>query len=340
MCAAPASGSVMRQLINEQLQISESNPIKARRYDYDRFSYPWHFHSQYEIIYVEKSGGLCFVGDCIERFSEGDVVLLGPNLPHYMRSDDAYQGGNPLLRVQGTIIQFEENFMQYSFDRYPQFRQIRLLLEEAKRGVLFRAAASTVSTASTVVSSAVSTVVSSVTSTAVSSAISSVAATSAAETGDTVRRLLSAFPRLTGFCQLTGLLELLQAMAVSAPKRLLASPCYYEKFPTAGNKRIDKIISFINSNYTRPLRLDEMAEMANMNSSAFCRFFKEATEKTFLQYVADMRIGYACKLLTIGDMEISQIAVECGFDAISHFNRTFKQLTGMTPTQYRNQIMK
>ncbi len=301
MCAAPASGSVMRQLINEQLQISESNPIKARRYDYDRFSYPWHFHSQYEIIYVEKSGGLCFVGDCIERFSEGDVVLLGPNLPHYMRSDDAYQGGNPLLRVQGTIIQFEENFMQYSFDRYPQFRQIRLLLEEAKRGVLFRAAA---------------------------------------EAGDTVRRLLSAFPGLKGFCQLTGLLELLQAMAVSAPKKLLASPCYYEKFPTAGNKRIDKIISFINSNYTRPLRLDEMAEMANMNSSAFCRFFKEATEKTFLQYVADMRIGYACKLLAIGDMEVAQIAVECGFDAISHFNRTFKQLTGMTPTQYRSQIMK
>ncbi len=330
MCAAPASGSVMRQLINEQLQISVSNPIKARRYDYDRFSYPWHFHSQYEIIYVEKSGGLCFVGDCIERFSEGDVVLLGPNLPHYMRSDDVYQGGNPLLRVQGTIIQFEENFMQYSFDRYPQFRQIRLLLEEAKRGVLFRAAASIAPT-----------VVSSVTSSAVSTAICSVAATSAAaEAGDTVRRLLSVFPGLKGFCQLTGLLELLQAMAVSASKKLLASPCYYEKFPTAGNKRIDKIISFINSNYTRPLRLDEMAEMANMNSSAFCRFFKEATEKTFLQYVADMRIGYACKLLAIGDMEVAQIAVECGFDSIQHFNRTFKQLTGMTPTQYRSQIMK
>ena len=47
-----------------------------------------------------------------------------------------------------------------------------------------------------------------------------------------------------------------------------------------------------------------------------------------------------CELLTIGDMEVSQIAVECGFDSIPHFNRTFKQLTGLTPTQYRNQIMK
>ena len=75
----------MRQIINEQLQISESNPIKARYYDYDRFTYPWHFHSQYEIIYVKKSCGRCFVGDCIERFSEGDVVLFGPCLPHYIR---------------------------------------------------------------------------------------------------------------------------------------------------------------------------------------------------------------------------------------------------------------
>ena len=79
--AVSTSGSVMRQIINEQLQISESNPIKARYYDYDRFTYPWHFHSQYEIIYVKKSCGRCFVGDCIECFSEGDVVLFGPSLP-------------------------------------------------------------------------------------------------------------------------------------------------------------------------------------------------------------------------------------------------------------------
>ncbi len=289
----------MRKIINEQLQISESNPIKARYYDYDRFTYPWHFHSQYEIIYVKQGGGYCFVGDCVERFADGDVILFGPNLPHYMRSDEACHDGNPMLRVQGTIVQFEENFMQYSFDHYPQFRQIRLLLKESRRGIVFHAAADR-----------------------------------------RVRGMMSVFPELKGFGQLTGVLDLLQELSVSVRRKLLASPCYYEKFPTVGNKRIDKIISFINSNYTRPLRLDEIAEMANMNSTAFCRFFKEVTEKTFLQYVTDMRIGYACKLLTIGDMEISQIAVECGFESISHFNRTFKQLTKLTPTQYRSRFVK
>lgn len=286
-------------IINERLPISESNPIKARRYDYSRFTYPWHFHSQYEIIYVEESHGQCFVGDCIERFSAGDVVLLGSNLPHYMRSSDVYGSEDAVLRVRGTIIQFEQNFMQYSFDAYPQFLQIKMLLEESKRGLLFPKQAAL-----------------------------------------RIGELLSGFPSLVGFHQISGLLDLLQELAVCPQRKTLASPHYYEKFPTLGNKRIDKIISFINSNYTRTLRLGEIAGMASMNSSAFCRYFKENTGKTLLQYVMEMRVGYACKLLTLGEMDISQIAMECGFDSITHFNRTFKQQIQQTPTQYRSNILK
>ena len=143
---------------------------------------------------------------------------------------------------------------------------------------------------------------------------------------------------MKGFNQITQLLDLLQEMANAPSRKVLASPHYSEKFPAMGDKRIDKIISFINSNYTRKLRLDEIAEKANMNSTAFCRYFKENTGKTLLQYVMEMRVGYACKLLAVGNMDISQIALECGFDSITHFNRTFKQWTQLTPTQYRNNM--
>lgn len=289
----------MRQIMNEQLQISECNPIRARYYDYNRFTYPWHFHSQYEIIFVKESHGSCFVGDCIQQYSAGDMILFGPNLPHYMRSDDIYHSEVSALRVQGTIIQFEQNFLQYSLSHYPQFLQIKTLLEESKRGIHF---------------------------------------TKKALAG--ASKQIAGFPELKGFRQISVLLEILQELANISQRKILASPCYYEKFPSMGNKRIDKIISFINSNYTRNLKLNEVAEMANMNATAFCRFFKETTGKTFLQYVMDMRTGYACKLLTLGDMDVSQIAMECGFDSISHFNRTFKSLIKMTPTQYRSQIMK
>lgn len=288
----------MRQIMNEQLPISESSPIKARYYDYERFTYPWHFHSQYEIIFVKESHGLCFVGDCIQHFSAGDMILFGTHLPHYMRSDDVYGTPGTTQRVRGTIIQFEENFMKYSFDHYPQFLQIRMLLEESKRGILFPG-----------------------------------------RPFSELQEQVSAFPELEGFRQISGLLELLQELAGMPNRRSLATPHYYETFPTLGNKRIDKIISYINSNYTRSLSLKEIAEMASMNSSAFCRYFKENTGKTLLQYIMDMRVGYACKLLAVDGMDISQIALECGFDSITHFNRTFKQLTGLTPTQYRNNVL-
>ena len=83
----------MRQIINEKLPISEAKPIKARYSDYECFTYPWHFHSQYEIIYMKEGFGHCFVGDCIEEFSAGDLILFGTNLPHYMRSDDTFCNG-------------------------------------------------------------------------------------------------------------------------------------------------------------------------------------------------------------------------------------------------------
>ena len=169
VCELNFAEYMRRPIINEKLPISESNPIKARHYDYDRFTYPWHFHSQYEIIYVKESHGLCFVGDCIEKFSAGDVILFGTNLPHYMRSNDIYGSENATSRVQGTIIQFEQNFMQYSFDYYPQFLQIKMLLEESKRGIIFPKQDAT-----------------------------------------RVGELLSGFLSLSGFRQISGLLDLLQ----------------------------------------------------------------------------------------------------------------------------------
>jgi AraC-like DNA-binding protein len=286
--------------MNEKLSISEENPIRSRYYDYDHFTYPWHFHSQYEIIYVKESVGLCFVGDHIEKYSAGDLILFGPNLPHYMLSEDIYKTGNHELRVKGTIIQFEKNFMSYSIEHYPQFMQIKIFLEKSKRGCFFHQL----------------------------------------DCSTQIIDLMDNFPKFKGFDQITNLLLLLQNMAISSDSQLLASPLYCETFPTLGNGRIEKIISFINHNYTRDISLIEIASMAFMNPSAFCRYFKENTGKTYIQYVTDMRIGYACKLLILNNLNVSQICLECGFDSLSHFNRTFKQITQYTPTQYQQNILK
>lgn len=97
-------------------------------------------------------------------------------------------------------------------------------------------------------------------------------------------------------------------------------------------------MTFLNKHYTQPICLEDVASYAAMNPTAFCRFFKENTGKTFRQHITDMRIGYACKLLLNGKWNISEISLECGFESVAHFNRCFKKHTGMTPTSYRKKI--
>ena len=289
----------MKNIMSEQLSITENNPIKARYYDYECFTYPWHYHSQFEIIYVEKSSGLCYAGDCIEKYDDGDLIFLGDNLPHYMRSEEMYNRKDTGLRVKGIIVQFEKDFMSNSINYYPQLLQIKEFLKNSQRGFFFRQLE--------------------------------------------CREILSLLDDLVtndGFPQIPNLLILLQKMALYPGKKYLASPYYQQSFPVLGDKRIEKIIAYIQSNYTKNISLEDIADKAAMNPSAFCRYFKRQTGKSFIRYVNDMRVGYACKLLMNKKLNISQIAFDAGFESVNHFNRTFKTITSYTPTEYQHNILK
>jgi len=112
-------------MINEPLPISKDFPVKARLFNYKYFTYPWHFHPQYEFIYIKKGKGSLFVGTSIKRFEEGDIIILGPNLPHYLKSDSEYYFDEKKLEVKGTIIQLEMDFMHYSITNYPHLIKIK-----------------------------------------------------------------------------------------------------------------------------------------------------------------------------------------------------------------------
>ncbi|MDL2241502.1 AraC family transcriptional regulator [Bacteroidales bacterium OttesenSCG-928-L03] len=287
----------MKKIINEQLPISPSAPLKARYYDYEHFTYPWHFHSEWEIIYIREGEGTWFAGNTIEAYSEGDIILFGSNLPHCMKSGEAYFAELG-LRVKGTIIQFEKDFMYHSINHYPQFVRIKKLLEESKQCVHFPAKGAKV-----------------------------------------LGQLMERIPQEQGMEQFVSFLELLHEMT-KAESRTVITSSYVPNELAVYSSRIDKILSYLNMNYTRPVDLDEITSLAAMNRTAFCRFFKRNTGKTLKQYILDMRIAYACKLLLMEGMNISQISVECGFETISHFNKTFKKTTGYPPTLYREIILK
>ena len=90
--------------------------------------------------------------------------------------------------------------------------------------------------------------------------------------------------------------------------------------------RIIKILSWLHKQYIEPLSLQDIAEKAGMNKAAFCRFFKKKTGKTCFEYITELRINYACKLLKEANLPVTQICYETGFNNISNFNRQFKKI--------------
>ena len=95
-----------------------------------------------------------------------------------------------------------------------------------------------------------------------------------------------------------------------------------------------KVLHYINTSYLQKIELEKVAGIAHLHPSAFCRYFKEKTGKSLSEYLNNMRLSYACRLLLDGKLSISQICYESGFNNLSYFNRAFKQQTGFTPTGY------
>lgn len=129
-------------------------------------------------------------------------------------------------------------------------------------------------------------------------------------------------------------LELLSILSVEPTREILSSPGFVDSFKRVENRRLDKIYDFILNNFKNEITLEEVADLADMNISSFCRYFKKTTSKTFSQYLNEVRIGFACRLLMENKYNISETCYACGFNNISNFNRQFKNIAKMSPSEY------
>ncbi|PWL30158.1 AraC family transcriptional regulator [uncultured Roseivirga sp.] len=103
-------------------------------------------------------------------------------------------------------------------------------------------------------------------------------------------------------------------------------------------RRLDDVFKFTLENYHRPIQLEEVAEVVHMNKAAFCRYFKQHTRKTYLNFLNEIRLQKATELLRTTELSVAQIAYEVGFNNLSNFNRTFKLVKGITPLIERRKI--
>ena len=104
------------------------------------------------------------------------------------------------------------------------------------------------------------------------------------------------------------------------------------------NPAIEKIIDFSFKRYLTPITLQQVADVAEMSIPTFCRFFKKNIKKTYFDFIQDLRISHACKLLTTSNQPIMEICYESGYNSWAHFSKQFKEVKKMTPSQYRKEF--
>ena len=265
--------------------------------DLPHFIVPWHYHPAIEIMYITRGIGTRFVGDCIEQYEEGDVCMIGPNLPHEWRNDDAYFDKESGLRATCICLFFKREIFDPNFIRLPEMNNIRDLIERSRRGLKF--------------------------------------------TGNSkleITRFIRSSVNDVGVRKVTNLLTLLELMATSTEYELLASVGFTNSVNSEDFERFNKVYKFLVKNFATSIRLEEVSTLVGLTPTAFCRYFKERTKKTFVEYLNEMRIGYSKKLLLENKMKISTISGEVGFPNLSNFISQFEKVTGMSPSQFQKQF--
>lgn len=137
--------------------------------------------------------------------------------------------------------------------------------------------------------------------------------------------------------RITGLLDILHGLSAQRSSKL-ASAYFASRKGKETERRINTVCQYIQKHAKEPISLDKTAALIHLSNSAFCRFFKRVTGKTFSDYVNDVRIGNACNLLTESDKTIAGIAFETGFESLTYFNRVFLKKKNITPREFRNRL--
>ncbi len=105
------------------------------------------------------------------------------------------------------------------------------------------------------------------------------------------------------------------------------------------NIKLKRVFDHITKNFDKRITLEEVAGLINLTPTAFCRFFKLRTNKTFSQFLIEVRINQACKMLSNGNFNVTETFFSCGYNNSSNFHRHFRQQTGLTPSEYKDQVM-
>ena len=162
---------------------------------------------------------------------------------------------------------------------------------------------------------------------------------SSLDSGSILEKWVLSLRNAQGFDQVISLIKTLALLADDSSMHYISPNSIPIRDPLDG-KRLEQVFSFIQENYQRQIALEDVADQINMTPSAFCRFFKRKTQKTFTNYLIETRIAKACRLLIQKDFTVSETCFESGYNSTSNFHRHFRRITGLSPNEYKRNVLK
>ncbi len=251
----------------------------------------WHYHPEIELVYINGGSGKRQIGSHVSFFNDGDLILIGPNLPHCGFTDK--QTGNK----DEIVIQMLPDFLGVDFLNKPEIENIKKLFDRCKGGIAFHG-----------------------------------------NIKEIIGIKIEALEHQTHFERLLNILGILNNLQSSIEYTILNAEGFSLETEVKDNDRINVIFNHVTENYKNQIALEDIANLISMTVPSFCRYFKKITGKTFTRFVNEYRLVHASKLLAEKPMGITDICFESGFNNFSYFNKSFKEFTGKTPSEYRNEL--
>ncbi len=292
--------AAMRDLVREVIVAPLDRSFLAFSHDYPYSYTGWHYHPEYELHLIQRSSGSFFVGTYAGRFEPGNLVLMGPNMPHMWVSDNSFseQEDRLFIRDRDMALQFSGTFAERCLRDFADATSLGALFEQSHAGIEFSAGVS-------------------------------------AELAAPLRRLAVA----EGPEKLALFFTVFATLAADEGRRLLC-PGLPADLGTRSARLNSVLKYIAENYNNPKLTCGSIAEREGMPLSTFSRFFEKNLSCSCLEYINRLRIYKACQLLMETQIPITSICYDIGYDVLSTFNRNFARFIGVSPSDFRHQRLK
>ncbi len=249
---------------------------------------PLHQQETWELSYIITGSGARIIGDVVENFSKGEVILIPPNIPHCWSFDESVHDSEG--KIENITIVFENDFLESCKNLFPELFSSISQLQGNENAVSFTD-----------------------------------------ELLNKLQVLMTSMIQQNNIERVSSFIKLLELIAYCKDMQIVGRPVVENK----REKKLQEIYLFILSNFQRNISLEEISKSVGMQKSSFCVFFKKMTGKSFLTYLTEFRIESSCQMLLKTKLSVAEICLASGFNDIPYYNRVFKKIKDVTPTQFR-----